>query len=106
MGMVIGCVLSPTFEIFTAFRSLQGLFGTIPQVIGLPIIYDMYHPGDWPRMINIWGYDIPCGSIPGPGHCWLHSLRDWQVGEFIRRSRGLVWREHACYFGGGKGDLL
>ncbi len=66
MGMVIGCVLSPTFEIFTTFRSLQGLFGTVPQVIGLPIIYDMYHHRDWPRMINIWGTTFLVGPFLGP----------------------------------------
>lgn len=44
MCMIIGCCYAPGFESFTAFRSLQGLFGTIPQVIGLPIIHDMYAP--------------------------------------------------------------
>ncbi|OBT62415.1 hypothetical protein VE03_08540 [Pseudogymnoascus sp. 23342-1-I1] len=66
MGMVIGCALSPTFGIFTTFRSLQGLFGTVPQVIGLPIIYDMYHHRDWPRMINIWGTTFLMGPFLGP----------------------------------------
>src|SRR5690349_18456314 len=66
LGMVIGCVLSPSFEIFTTFRSLQGLFGTVPQVIGLPIIYDMYHHREWPRMINIWGTTFLVGPFLGP----------------------------------------
>lgn len=66
MGMVIGCVLSPSFGIFTTFRTLQGLFGTVPQVIGLPIIYDMYHHRDWPRMINIWGTTFLVGPFVGP----------------------------------------
>lgn len=44
LGMVIGATLAPTFHSFVAFRSLQGLFGTVPQVVGLPIIHDMYKP--------------------------------------------------------------
>lgn len=80
MGMVIGCVLSPTFEIFTAFRSLQGLFGTVPQVIGLPIIYDMYHHRDWPRMINIWGTTFLVGPFLGPAIAGyiLHGTGKWE----------------------------
>lgn len=54
MFMVLGATLSTDFATFTVFRSLQGLFGTVPQVIGLPIIHDMYSPEEWPRMINIW----------------------------------------------------
>ena len=42
MFMVLGATLSNDWSTFTAFRSLQGLFGTVPQVIGLPIIHDMY----------------------------------------------------------------
>lgn len=42
MFMVLGATLSHDWSTFTAFRSLQGLFGTVPQVIGLPIIHDMY----------------------------------------------------------------
>lgn len=42
--MVLGATLSIDYDMFTAFRSLQGLFGTVPQVVGLPIIHDMYHP--------------------------------------------------------------
>lgn len=44
MFMVLGATLSHDWSTFTTFRSLQGLFGTIPQVIGLPIIHDMYSP--------------------------------------------------------------
>lgn len=42
MLMVLGATLSNDWSTFTTFRSLQGLFGTVPQVIGLPIIHDMY----------------------------------------------------------------
>jgi MFS family permease len=44
LAAIIGATLSNDFATFTAFRSLQGLFGTIPQVVGLPIIHDMYAP--------------------------------------------------------------
>lgn len=42
--MVLGATFSNSYDTFTVFRSLQGLFGTVPQVVGLPIIHDMYHP--------------------------------------------------------------
>lgn len=42
MFMVLGATLSTNWSMFTTFRSLQGLLGTVPQVIGLPIIHDMY----------------------------------------------------------------
>lgn len=42
MFMVLGATFSNDWSTFTTFRSLQGLFGTVPQVIGLPIIHDMY----------------------------------------------------------------
>ncbi|GFF52093.1 hypothetical protein IFM46972_09453 [Aspergillus udagawae] len=40
--MVLGATLSNNYSTFIAFRSLQGFFGTIPQVVGLPIIHDIY----------------------------------------------------------------
>ncbi|KKK20862.1 putative Polyamine transporter [Aspergillus ochraceoroseus] len=39
--MVLGATLSNGYGTFTTFRSLQGLFGTVPQVVGLPIIHDI-----------------------------------------------------------------
>lgn len=59
MFIVLGATLSNDYSTFTVFRSLQGLFGTVPQVIGLPIIHDMYPPEQWPRMINIWWGHLP-----------------------------------------------
>lgn len=44
MFMVLGATLSTDYATFTTFRTLQGLFGTVPQVIGLPIIHDIYRP--------------------------------------------------------------
>lgn len=63
---VLGCCFAETWSVFTALRALQGLFGTIPQVIGLPIIHDVYAPADWPRMINIWGTTFLVGPFLGP----------------------------------------
>ncbi|KAL4909166.1 hypothetical protein BDW74DRAFT_165777 [Aspergillus multicolor] len=42
--MVLGAALSTIYDAFTAFRCLRGLFDTVPQVVGLPIIHDMYDP--------------------------------------------------------------
>ncbi|RMD41466.1 hypothetical protein DV735_g3635, partial [Chaetothyriales sp. CBS 134920] len=64
--VVLGCVYAESWSVFTALRSLQGLFGTVPQVIGLPIIHDMYAPKDWPRYINIWGTTFLVGPFLFP----------------------------------------
>jgi MFS family permease len=66
LSMVIGCVFAPSFNVFTALRALQGLFGTMPQIIGLPIIHDMYEPAEWPAMINLWGTTFLVGPFLGP----------------------------------------
>lgn len=63
---MLGCAYAKTWSVFTALRSLQGLFGTVPQVIGLPIIYDMYPPKDWPFYINIWGTTFLLGPTLFP----------------------------------------
>jgi len=101
---VIGATLAPSFKSFVAFRSLQGLFGTIPQVIGLPIIHDMYSPegrqlssthyqppppksrksladllADWPKMINIWGTTFLVGPFLGPALAgYLSAATSWR----------------------------
>ncbi|KIW21288.1 hypothetical protein PV08_01868 [Exophiala spinifera] len=64
--VVLGCVYAESWSVFTALRSLQGLFGTVPQVIGLPIIHDMYAPHEWPRYINIWGTTFLVGPFLFP----------------------------------------
>jgi MFS family permease len=78
---VIGCCFAQSFETFTALRALQGLFGTVPQVIGLPIIYDMYPPQDWPQMINIWGTTFLVGPFLGPAIAGyiLEGTQDWRA---------------------------
>ncbi|ETN36834.1 uncharacterized protein HMPREF1541_07821 [Cyphellophora europaea CBS 101466] len=84
LAMVVGCCLAPTFDTFTAFRAMQGLFGTMPQIIGLPIIHDIYLPRDWPAMINIWGTTFLVGPFLGPAlagyllkitHSWRDAFR-------------------------------
>ncbi|KAK1141881.1 hypothetical protein N8T08_008394 [Aspergillus melleus] len=49
--MVLGATLSNNYDTLTAFRSLQGLFGTVPQAIGLPIIHNMYDPEVLTRLL-------------------------------------------------------
>ena len=39
---VIAATLSPTYGGFVAARTLQGMFGSPPQVVGLAIVHDMY----------------------------------------------------------------
>ncbi|KAL2871901.1 putative MFS transporter [Aspergillus lucknowensis] len=78
--MVLGATLSNNYDTFTAFRSLQGLFGTVPQVVGLPIIHDMYDPKDWPHMINIWGTTFLVGPFLGPAIAgYIDAGSNWKV---------------------------
>ncbi|KAL1981134.1 hypothetical protein VTN96DRAFT_3021 [Rasamsonia emersonii] len=82
MFMVLGATLSTSLGTFTLFRSLQGLFGTVPQVVGLPIIHDMYDPEDWPRMINIWATTFLVGPFLGPalaGYILDGSKNQWDI---------------------------
>lgn len=39
--MVLAAALSPNYASFTAFRALQGLVNTAPQVVGLSVVHDM-----------------------------------------------------------------
>ncbi|KAH8432916.1 putative MFS transporter [Aspergillus melleus] len=78
--MVLGATLSTNYDTFTAFRSLQGLFGTVPQVVGLPIIHDMYDPEEWPHMINIWGTTFLIGPFLGPAIAgYIGAGSDWKT---------------------------
>ncbi|KGO67500.1 Major facilitator superfamily domain, general substrate transporter [Penicillium italicum] len=80
MFMVLGATLSNDWSTFTAFRSLQGLFGTVPQVIGLPIIHDMYTSAEWPRMINVWGTTFLVGPFLGPAIAgYIAAGSDWRT---------------------------
>ncbi|KAJ5260783.1 hypothetical protein N7505_009133 [Penicillium chrysogenum] len=80
MFMVLGATLSNDWSTFTTFRSLQGLFGTVPQVIGLPIIHDMYTSAEWPRMINIWGTTFLVGPFLGPAIAgYIGAGSDWRT---------------------------
>ncbi|KAJ6150738.1 hypothetical protein N7470_007332 [Penicillium chermesinum] len=80
MLMVLGATLSNDYSTFTTFRSLQGLFGTVPQVIGLPIIHDMYRPEEWPRMINIWGTAFLVGPFLGPAVAgYIGAATNWRI---------------------------
>ena len=79
--VVLGCCLAETWSVFTALRALQGLFGTIPQVIGLPIIHDMYAPADWPRMINVCGTTFLAGPFLGPALAGytMEGTKSWRA---------------------------
>ncbi|PYI32135.1 polyamine transporter [Aspergillus indologenus CBS 114.80] len=78
--MVLGATLSNDYGVFTTFRSLQGLFGTVPQVVGLPIIHDMYPPEEWSQMINIWGTTFLVGPFLGPALAgYIGAASDWKV---------------------------
>ncbi|EPS31921.1 hypothetical protein PDE_06880 [Penicillium oxalicum 114-2] len=80
MFMVLGATLSKDWTTFTIFRTLQGLFGTVPQVIGLPIIHDIYSPHEWPLMINIWGTTFMVGPFLGPAIAgYIGAGTNWVV---------------------------
>ncbi|KAL4983010.1 major facilitator superfamily domain-containing protein [Aspergillus falconensis] len=75
--MVLGATLSNNYDASTAFRSLQGLFGTVPQVVGLPIIHDMYAPKDLTRPR---GKTFLIGPFLGPAIAGYTGARsNWKV---------------------------
>lgn len=41
-ALVVGATLSPSYGGFTAARTLQGMIGSPPQVLGLAVVRDMY----------------------------------------------------------------
>lgn len=65
-AMVIAAALAPTYAGFTAARTLQGFFGTAPQVIGLSMIHDMFFFHERARKINIWAFSFLVGPYLGP----------------------------------------
>ncbi|GME38295.1 mfs transporter [Neofusicoccum parvum] len=66
LAVVIAATLSPTYASFTAARTLQGLFNTPPQVIGLTVIHDMFFFHERTRKINIWCISFLFGPLFAP----------------------------------------
>lgn len=64
--VVIGASQAESYAGFTAARTVQGLVGTAPQIIGLSIIHDMYFFRDHARKVNLWGYCFLAGPFLGP----------------------------------------
>lgn len=64
--IVIGATFAPTYAGFTALRTLQGLFNTSPQVIGLTIIHDLFFFHERTRKINMWAFTFLFGPNFGP----------------------------------------
>ncbi|KAI9739730.1 MAG: hypothetical protein M1834_006449 [Cirrosporium novae-zelandiae] len=63
--ILIGAATSPTFVSFTALRSIQGILGVAPNVIGLSIIHDMFFFHERARKINIWTLCLATGPCLG-----------------------------------------
>jgi MFS family permease len=77
--LVVGASLAPTYAGFTACRTLQGLFNTPPQVIGLTIIHDLFFFHERTRKINIWAFCFLVGPYFGPFMSYLVASRlDWR----------------------------
>ena len=64
--MVIAASQAPTYTGFTACRTLQGFFNTVPQVIGLTMIHDMFFFHERTRKINLWAFTYLVGPYLGP----------------------------------------
>ncbi|KAI9737832.1 MAG: hypothetical protein M1834_009201 [Cirrosporium novae-zelandiae] len=73
--MVIGATFAPTYAGFTALRTLQGFFGTAPQVVALTMINDMFFFHERSRKINIWAFCLLIGPFLGPFIAILCSLQ-------------------------------
>ena len=78
--VVIGASQAETYAGFTAARTVQGLVGTAPQIIGLSIIHDMYFFREHARKVNIWGYCFLAGPFLGPFVSGLLDTKiDWRA---------------------------
>ncbi|KAJ8610238.1 hypothetical protein MRB53_038641 [Persea americana] len=63
---IIGATTASGYAGFTACRTLAGMFGAPPQVIGLSIIHDMFFFHERARKINIWAFSFLIGPYLGP----------------------------------------
>lgn len=77
--MVLGAALSPSYGCFTAFRTLQGVFNTSPQVVGLSVVHDMFFFHQRTRRVNVWVFCLLGGPFLGP------FLAAWFI-------QGVSWR--------------
>lgn len=77
----IGAYGASDYAGFTACRTLQGFFGSPPQVIGLSIIHDMFFFHERARKVNIWAFSFLLGPYVGPF-----------ISSFIAQK--LAWREN------------
>ncbi|KAL9108715.1 MAG: hypothetical protein Q9227_006511 [Pyrenula ochraceoflavens] len=64
--MVIAASQASGYAGFTAARTLQGLFNTAPQIIGLSFIHDMFFFHERARKINLWAMTFLIGPYLGP----------------------------------------
>ncbi|KAL2018605.1 hypothetical protein VTK56DRAFT_575 [Thermocarpiscus australiensis] len=62
----IGATFAPDYASFTAMRTLQGFFGAPPQVIGMPVIHDLFFFHERARKVNIWAASFLVGPYLGP----------------------------------------
>lgn len=62
----IGATGAHSYAGFTACRTLQGFFGSAPQVIGLCIIHDMFFLHQRAQVVNIWAACFLVGPYVGP----------------------------------------
>ena len=80
----IGAALSPSYVGFTACRTLQGLFNTAPQIVGLSVINDIFFFHERTRKINIWAWSFLCGPFIGPLISGLLLIElSWRQGFFV-----------------------
>ena len=72
--------ISPGFGSFTAFRTLQGLVNTAPQVLGLAMVHDIYFFHERTRKINIWAILLIGGPYVGAFVAsWLITAVSWRA---------------------------
>ena len=64
--MVIAASQASGYAGFTAARTLQCLFNTAPQIIGLSFIHDMFFFHERARKINLWAMTFLIGPYLGP----------------------------------------
>lgn len=89
---ILGATLSTDFTQYYAFRTLQGLFLTCGQAIGIALIKDMFFLHEQPRKIGILTAVILIAPAVGPqwANWMVAGLGEWRPAFWLSFALGVL----------------